>query len=118
MALVYPVCAPLVDAGKEKEEIWGSPADSRNAFAFVQQLSPTPVRRNGYRLLGKLSLVSRQLLHICVGPKFSSKRWIVDRATIQHARSQDLLYVDDPEYLDFLGIFFANRESGNNNMIR
>ncbi|KAK7681510.1 hypothetical protein QCA50_015242 [Cerrena zonata] len=36
------------------------------------------------------------------------KRWIVDRATLQHARSQDLLYVDDPDYLDFLGIFFAN----------
>ncbi|KAF4615909.1 hypothetical protein D9613_011362 [Agrocybe pediades] len=36
------------------------------------------------------------------------KRWIVDRATLNQARSEDLLYVDDPEYLEYLGIFFAN----------
>ncbi|EPQ59791.1 cyclin-like protein [Gloeophyllum trabeum ATCC 11539] len=36
------------------------------------------------------------------------KRWIVDRAAVQRARAEDRQYVDDPEYLDFLGIFFAN----------
>ncbi|CAL1712803.1 unnamed protein product [Somion occarium] len=36
------------------------------------------------------------------------KRWNIDRATVKLARSQDLQYVDDPEYLDFLSIFFAN----------
>lgn len=36
------------------------------------------------------------------------KRWIVDRATLKESRSDDLQYVDDPEYLDFFGIFFAN----------
>ncbi|KAJ7499689.1 cyclin-like protein [Mycena latifolia] len=35
------------------------------------------------------------------------KRWIVDRATLRQARADDLLYVDDPEYLDFLAIYFA-----------
>ncbi|KAJ7041179.1 cyclin-like protein [Mycena alexandri] len=36
-----------------------------------------------------------------------SKRWIVDRATLRQARADDLLYVDDPEHLDFLAIYFA-----------
>lgn len=36
------------------------------------------------------------------------KRWIVDRATLKESRSDDLQYVDDPEYLDFFAIFFAN----------
>ncbi|TFK35064.1 cyclin-like protein [Crucibulum laeve] len=36
------------------------------------------------------------------------KRWIVDRATVKRARTEDLLYVDDPDYLDFLAIYFAN----------
>ncbi|KDQ65171.1 hypothetical protein JAAARDRAFT_117818 [Jaapia argillacea MUCL 33604] len=36
------------------------------------------------------------------------KRWVVDRASVKRARAEDLLYVDDPEYLDFLAIFFAN----------
>ncbi|KAF5337130.1 hypothetical protein D9611_003057 [Ephemerocybe angulata] len=36
------------------------------------------------------------------------KRWIVDRATLRHARSEDIEYVDDPDHLDFLAIFFAN----------
>ncbi|KIY43058.1 C/H/G cyclin [Fistulina hepatica ATCC 64428] len=36
------------------------------------------------------------------------KRWIVDRVTIQHARVNDILYVPDAEYLDFLSIYFAN----------
>ncbi|THG94762.1 hypothetical protein EW026_g6771 [Hermanssonia centrifuga] len=36
------------------------------------------------------------------------KRWIFDRATIKQARALDLQYVEDPEYIDFLGIFFAN----------
>lgn len=36
------------------------------------------------------------------------KRWIVDRATLKQARADDLQYVDDPELLDFLAIYFAN----------
>nr|VWP00568.1 N/A [Ganoderma boninense] len=36
------------------------------------------------------------------------KRWVVDRATLHQARSDDLQYVDNPEYLGFLNIFFAN----------
>ncbi|KAF8548321.1 cyclin-like protein [Imleria badia] len=36
------------------------------------------------------------------------KRWIVDRATLQQARADDLQYVDDPEYFTFFSIFFAN----------
>ncbi|KAJ7886189.1 cyclin-like protein [Mycena olivaceomarginata] len=35
------------------------------------------------------------------------KRWIVDRATLRQARADDLLYVEDPEHLDFLAIYFA-----------
>ncbi|KZP07788.1 cyclin-like protein [Athelia psychrophila] len=35
-------------------------------------------------------------------------RWIVDRATLKQARVDDLQYVDDPEHLEFLAIFFAN----------
>ncbi|KAJ3513896.1 hypothetical protein NLJ89_g2692 [Agrocybe chaxingu] len=38
----------------------------------------------------------------------SYRRWIVDRVTLAHARDEDLLYVDHPEYLDFLAIHFAN----------
>lgn len=40
----------------------------------------------------------------------TSKRWIVDRATIARARAQDRLYVNDPEYFDFMNIYFANGE--------
>ncbi|KZT20552.1 cyclin-like protein [Neolentinus lepideus HHB14362 ss-1] len=36
------------------------------------------------------------------------KRWIVDRAAVQRARAEDRQFVDDPEYLDLLAIFFAN----------
>ncbi|TFK63986.1 cyclin-like protein [Pluteus cervinus] len=36
------------------------------------------------------------------------KRWIVDRATLRQSRAEDLQYVDDPQYLDFLSIYFAN----------
>ncbi|KAF5363253.1 hypothetical protein D9756_001013 [Leucocoprinus leucothites] len=36
------------------------------------------------------------------------KRWIVDRATVRRARVLDLLYVDDPIYLDYFAIYFAN----------
>ncbi|KAF8230469.1 hypothetical protein L208DRAFT_1281959 [Tricholoma matsutake] len=39
------------------------------------------------------------------------KRWIVDRATLKQARADDLQYVDDPELLDFLAIYFANGTS-------
>jgi hypothetical protein len=40
----------------------------------------------------------------------TSKRWIVDRTSLRRARLDDLQYVDDPEHLDFLGIYFANSE--------
>ncbi|KAH7927034.1 cyclin-like protein [Leucogyrophana mollusca] len=36
------------------------------------------------------------------------KRWIIDRATLRQARTDDLQYVEDPEYLEFFSIFFAN----------
>ncbi|KAH6899444.1 cyclin-like protein [Coprinopsis sp. MPI-PUGE-AT-0042] len=36
------------------------------------------------------------------------KRWIVDRGALKQARAEDLQYVDDPQYLDFLAIYFAN----------
>ncbi|KAJ6607889.1 cyclin-like protein [Mycena sp. CBHHK59/15] len=36
------------------------------------------------------------------------KRWIVDRATLRQARADDLLYIDDPEHLDFFAIYFAD----------
>ncbi|KAI0337540.1 cyclin-like protein [Trametopsis cervina] len=36
------------------------------------------------------------------------KRWIVDRDTLRQARVEDLQYIEDPEYLDFFNIFFAN----------
>jgi hypothetical protein len=39
----------------------------------------------------------------------SSKRWIVDRATLKQARSDDLHYVENSEQLDFLNIYFGNR---------
>lgn len=40
-----------------------------------------------------------------------SKRWIIDRATLRQARSEDLQYVELPEHIDFLNIYFANRRS-------
>ncbi|KAG6899349.1 hypothetical protein C0993_011040 [Termitomyces sp. T159_Od127] len=36
------------------------------------------------------------------------KRWLVDRATLKEARQEDLQYVDDPDQLDFLAIYFGN----------
>ncbi|KAL5490170.1 SSN8 [Sanghuangporus weigelae] len=36
------------------------------------------------------------------------KRWIVDRATLRQARSEDSRYVDDPNHIAMLGVFFAN----------
>ncbi|GBE79033.1 cyclin-like protein [Sparassis latifolia] len=36
------------------------------------------------------------------------KRWILDRATLTQARADDLQYVDSPDHLEFLAIFFAN----------
>jgi cyclin-C len=42
---------------------------------------------------------------------FISKRWIVDRATIRQARTNDLQYVDDPEFFDLFAIYTANRVS-------
>jgi hypothetical protein len=38
-----------------------------------------------------------------------SKRWIIDRASLKQARGEDLQYVDSPEHIDFLNIYFANR---------
>ena len=69
---------------------------------------------NGDRFLGKLSLVRivrhpRREIHAY--SQEPSKRWIVDRTTLHHARLDDLKYVDDPEHLDFLGIYFANGAS-------
>jgi len=40
-----------------------------------------------------------------------SKRWIVDRATLKQARAEDLQYVDSPDHIDLLNIYFANRAS-------
>ncbi|KAI9513516.1 cyclin-like protein [Russula earlei] len=37
-----------------------------------------------------------------------NKRWIVDRATLKQARSEDLQYVESAEHIDFLNIYFAN----------
>lgn len=68
---------------------------------------------NGDRLLGELTQVSSlripdtlPLLNI-----HRSKRWIIDRASLKQARSEDLQYVDSPEHIDFLNIYFANRKS-------
>ncbi|CAA7263927.1 unnamed protein product [Cyclocybe aegerita] len=36
------------------------------------------------------------------------KRWIVDRVVLKHARDEDLQYIDHPEHLDFLAMYFAN----------
>ncbi|KAG8218168.1 cyclin-like protein [Butyriboletus roseoflavus] len=66
---------------------------------------------HGYRLLGKFTLVrglSQVLTQKSSSPDRVSKRWIVDRATLQQARADDLRYVDDPEYFTYFSIFFAN----------
>ncbi|KAI0719199.1 cyclin-like protein [Fomitopsis betulina] len=34
-------------------------------------------------------------------------RWSVDRTTLRDARAEDIQYVDHPEHLDFLAIFFS-----------
>jgi hypothetical protein len=77
-------------------------------------------QKNGHGFLGQLALVRRQdtpfnprILKL-IGAycdHVHSKRWIVDRATLKQARVDDLQYVDDPQYLDLLNIFFANGES-------
>ncbi|KAF9236634.1 cyclin-like protein [Melanogaster broomeanus] len=36
------------------------------------------------------------------------KRWIVDRATLRQARADDLQHIDDPDFLTYLSVFFAN----------
>ncbi|PPQ66600.1 hypothetical protein CVT24_006911 [Panaeolus cyanescens] len=36
------------------------------------------------------------------------KRWIVDRSSWNQARAEDYRYVDRPEYIDYLSIYFAN----------
>lgn len=45
-----------------------------------------------------------------VNEALSSKRWVVDRATLKRSRAEDLQYADDPEQLDFLNIFFAQSQ--------
>ncbi|KAN0139195.1 Cyclin-like protein [Lactarius tabidus] len=37
-----------------------------------------------------------------------NKRWIVDRATLKQARAEDLQYVQSPDHIDLLNIYFAN----------
>jgi len=37
-----------------------------------------------------------------------NKRWIVDRAKLRQARSEDLQYVESPDHIDFLNIYFAS----------
>lgn len=69
---------------------------------------------NGDGFLGKLTLVRfTNTSFSSQNPLISSsKRWIVDRATLKQSRAEiDLHYVDDPEYLDFLAIYFANGRS-------
>lgn len=66
---------------------------------------------NGDRLLGELTQVGAARIS-CILPNLThshSKRWIVDRATLKQARSEDLQYVESPEHVDFLNIYFANR---------
>ncbi|KJA18190.1 hypothetical protein HYPSUDRAFT_145355 [Hypholoma sublateritium FD-334 SS-4] len=36
------------------------------------------------------------------------ERWIVDRATLHQARAEDIQFAENPEYLDYLPIYFAN----------
>ncbi|KAL1663234.1 cyclin-like protein [Schizophyllum commune] len=36
------------------------------------------------------------------------KRWLVDHATLRQARTEDLNYVENPEHIEFLSIYFAN----------
>ena len=50
----------------------------------------------------------RNHVRLYAAHKKLSKRWIVDRASLNQARAEDLHYVDDPEHLDFLAIYFAN----------
>ena len=55
---------------------------------------------------------SRPCAHSCtliLSNVSHSKRWIIDRATLKQARSEDLQYVESPEHIDFLNIYFANR---------
>lgn len=52
--------------------------------------------------------LSKPCSFIYASHEILSKRWIVDRATLNQARAEDLLYVNDPEHLDFLAIYFAN----------
>ncbi len=67
---------------------------------------------NGDRLLGELAQVSPMRIsqpHCLYSTHLRSKRWIIDRASLKQARSEDLQYVDSPEHIDFLNIYFANR---------
>ena len=70
---------------------------------------------HGHGFLGKLAIVGLLFVYlistlICR----HSKRWVVDRATLKKARALDAHYAEDPEYLDYLAIYFANRESRSN----
>ena len=46
-----------------------------------------------------------------------SKRWVIDRATLKQARAEDLQYVDCPEHIDFLNIYFANRRTDRKSVV-
>ena len=93
----------------------GRDSPPRLARCAHLQSPPThwPQPPNGHQLLVQLPLV-RLSFQIQPPSLFTlppaSKRWIVDRSTLHQARSDDLQYVDNPEYLGFLNIFFANRE--------
>ena len=66
---------------------------------------------NGDRLLDELTQVCPIYNPLTFNPDniSRSKRWIIDRATLKQARTEDLQYVDSPEHIDFLNIYFANR---------
>ncbi len=64
-------------------------------------------RTDGHELLVELTLASTVLAAQNVAHAVAhSKRWIVDRATLRQARSDDVLYLDDP---DLLGFFASQR---------
>ena len=65
---------------------------------------------SGRARTSKLSAHSRYSVFI-LSISHNSKRWIIDRASLKQARSEDLQYVDSPEHIDFLNIYFANRKA-------
>ena len=113
MRRVQPEPAFLSVPGAASEQV-GTPRLASPAVHTLQSPSTHwPQPPNGHQLLVQLPLV-RLSFQIQPPSLFTlppaSKRWIVDRSTLHQARSDDLQYVDNPEYLGFLNIFFANRE--------